>query len=353
MEAMADEEKIDYRSVDLQSSQFIDEKTGTAMLPSLITSEDEQNFKIDRDFYLKGFTNLRESVRQIRRYEIADQYNNVLDQMDGQTEYWLKFIGMFKSVQMLQLYRNAHMFPTILDDSRIKKSLYFLMKNGLIVKWKYYHPINESEIPVYTLSGNGYRLLMNFYKDNYFHPQNFWNLDDRYHLRFWETLDVYQILVSLPAYHASSTLFKGKPLQQQPLMPSPLQVNLELIKGKPKNLVIYPALHNDYENYYKDAVMKWAKYIDAEQSLDFQINKLPKAQNVLTFYTPTLKRAYQLDELLKLKDFKFPCLFLVGTSISNEGIDKAFFVPNRREEGLRQVHFENILKENEFDNDKS
>ena len=86
-----------YHSVDLKDNQFINNKTGLAMLPSLINAEDETTFSIKRDFFLKDYVTLRDSIKAIKKYEIADQYNIVLERMSTQAEYWLKFIGMFKS----------------------------------------------------------------------------------------------------------------------------------------------------------------------------------------------------------------------------------------------------------------
>ncbi|WP_298491120.1 hypothetical protein [uncultured Lactobacillus sp.] len=333
--------------VDLIDNQFIDKDTGQAMLPSLVNPEDELNFKIKRDFYIDGYATLRESVKQIRQYEIADQYNAVLSRMDGQEEYWLKFIGMFKSVQKLQLKREARIFSDVLSEKKLNKKIDSLLLNGLIAKWKYHHPINDSDISVYTLSGNGYRFLKTFYSDGYFHPQSFFSLNPRYHLRFWETLDVYQLLISLPVYHESTTLFRGEPNRGKPLLPSPLQVNLDLSNHKPKNLIFYPALHNDNEAYYKDAVAKWADYIRTADGnnidLNLPVNDLPVGQNVLSFYTPTLKRAYELNNILHLRQFAFPSLFLVGTQIAREGLTKAFYIPNRENDELRQLNSENIL----------
>ncbi|MCT7883370.1 MAG: hypothetical protein N4P88_01500 [Lactobacillus iners] len=335
-----------YHAVDLKDNQFINNKTGLAMLPSLINAEDETTFSIKRDFFLKDYVTLRDSIKAIKKYEIADQYNIVLERMSTQAEYWLKFIGMFKSVQLLQLKRNARMFPALLTENGISKALKFLMLNGLIIRWKYYHPINGTDIPVYTLSGNGFRFLKYFYNEKYFNPQNFFNLDARFHLRFWEVLDVYQMLISLPVYHASSTMFKGYPSEDKAILPSPLQVNLELIHGQPKNLVFYPALHSDGSDYYKNAVIKWKNFVEKDDDIDLTktINDLPSGQNVLTFYTPTLARANELNEILCLKEFRFPSLFLVGTQISNAGLPKAFFMPDRENNGLRALDFEDILK---------
>lgn len=333
--------------VDIADNQFLNETTGQTWLPSLINPEDERNFKIQRDFFIKGYATLRDSVKQIRQYEIADQYNPVLANMSGEEEYWLKFIGMFKSVQKIQLMREAELFPDNLSIKTLNKSLTHLLLNGLIVKWQYHHPISDKDIAVFTLSGNGFRFLNTYYADNYFQPQNFFNLNSRFHLRFWETLDVYQLLISLPVYHESSTLFKGFPREGRPLLPSPLQVNLELMEGSPKNLIFYPALHNDDINYYKDAVSKWANYIETESkdsiNLNFPINDLPVGQNVLAFYVPTLTRARELNRELQLKTFKFPSIFLIGIEVAKNGISKAFYMPRRDNDDLRMLNAENIL----------
>lgn len=341
-----DKQQLSMRPVPIKDSQFVNPQNGTAMLPSLINPEDEENFEIHRNFYIKGYVDLRDSVRQIRQYEIADQYNNVLTQLDFEDEYWLKFIAMFKSVQKLQLKREARMFPQLLDELNLDHCLNKLFRNGLIMRWTYHHPIDGKDIPVYTLTGNGYRFLKTFYSNsNYFHPQDFLNLNWRYHLRFWETLDVYQVLVSLPAYRASTTMFHGDIHKKKVLLPSSLQINLELTQGKPKNLVFYPALYNDNLNYYKDATIKWNKFTKAGQDLNVQINDLPAGQNVLAFYAPTIERAQQINEFLQLSKFAFPSLFLVGLEITRKGLPQAFFLPDRQTGGLRQYIFPDILRQ--------
>lgn len=332
------------RPVSLADNQFIDEKTGMAMLPSLINAEDEYHFHIKRDWFVHGYPTLLGSVKKIRHYEIFDQFNNVLSNLNYEEQYWLQFIGMFKSVQKLQLKREARMFPQLVSEANLNASLKHLFMDGLIMKWTYHHPIDETDILVYTLTGSGYRLLINFYNTNYFHPQNFFNLDDRYHLRFWETLDVYQLLVSLPAYRGSSTWFQGEPRENKRLLPSPLQVNLELMQGKPKNLVFYPTLHNDNKDFYKDVIVRWNRFTDEGQSLNKPINTLPEGQDVLALYVPTIERANELNKYLKLYTWSFPTLFLVGFEIATKGLPQAFYLPDRQTQGLRQYSFPDLLR---------
>lgn len=343
-------ESNDINSVDLEHSQFINPEDGTAMLPSLINPEDEEKFQIKRNFYVHGYPTLIGSVQHIRQYELSDQYNNVFDQLDMQDQYWLKFIGMFKSVQKLQLKREARMYPQLVSENNLDHSLKILFRNGLIMKWDYKHPIDDQVIKVYTLTGNGYRFLVNFYNENYFHPQDFFNLNPRYHLRFWETLDVYQLLVSLPAYRASSTLFRGNDRKRR-LLPSPLQISLEMKQGDIKNLVFYPCLYNDNPAYYKDATLKWNRFTKDGANLNEKIGDLPEGQNVLTFYTPTIERAAFLNKYLNLSGLSFPSLFMVGLDVTNYGLPKAFYEPNRKTGGLKQLNFQNLLRtdKNEVD----
>lgn len=341
---MSQEKSEIIRPVSLADNQFIDEKTGVAMLPSLINPEDELNFKIKRNWFVHGYPTILGSVKKIRHYEIFDQFNNVLTKLNFQEQYWLQFIGMFKSVQKLQLKREARLFPQLVSENDLDDCLNHLFMNGLIMKWSYYHPIDETEIPVYTLTGNGYRLLINFYNTHYFHPQNFFNLNDRYHLRFWETLDVYQLLISLPAYRRSSTWFQGDPKNKKRILPSPLQVNLELNESKPKNLIFYPTLYNDNKDFYKDVVLRWNKFTDQGQSLNTPVNDLPVGQNVLAFYVPTIERASELNDYLKLYTWAFPTLFLVGFEITTQGLPQAFYLPDRQTQGLRQYSFPNLLR---------
>lgn len=51
---------------------------------------------------------------------------------------------------------------------------------------------------------------------------------------------------------------------------------------------------------------------------------MPGTQNVLAFYTPTFDLAQKLNEELKLTDWNFPILLLVGSVIERDGIVKHF-----------------------------
>ena len=46
----------------------------------------------------------------------------------------------------------------------------------------------------------------------------------------------------------------------------------------------------------------------------------------------------------KLTQFAFPSLFLVGLEITNNGLPRAFFLPDRQNGGLRQYIFPDVLR---------
>lgn len=326
----------------LDNIRFIDSNSGTVVLPSLVTPQEESDLDLKPDFYVNGYETLRDAVRHIKHYEIADDYNEVLQDLDYQSEFWLKFIANFKSVHWIHLLRQVQIFPEYLSSDDLKKSIKKLLINGLIQRWNYNPKTYEKRVYVYTLTGHGFRFLKRFYPDYYFDPQNFLNLNISFHIRFWETVDVFQSLLSLPAYNDSSTLFHGNRL----LVPSPLQVNIDLSKHKPKNLVIYPTLQEDGENYYKKIVTKWSQFIEQEGNHP-AINSLSSGVVILAFYTPTIKRALELNEKLQLTKFSFASVFIVGEMMVKEGISKSFYLPDRKEGGLRHYEFKNIMQEND------
>ena len=80
--------------------------------------------------------------------------------------------------------------------------------------------------------------------------------------------------------------------------------------------------------------------------LQKNVNGLPGTQNVLAFYTPTFDLAQKLNEELKLTDWNFPILLLVGSVIERDGIVKAFYLPDHRNKTkeLQNLSLENLVE---------
>lgn len=339
-------------SISSKDNGFVDSATGQAMLPSLMSPEQEQQFQIRQNKFV-GDNSLRDSIRHIQSYDIADQYLPMYLRLSDEEIYYLRFIARFRSVQKLQLLREATLFPEIFDGSRLTKDLHRLVVSGLIWRWSYRHPVIDSNIDVFTLSGNGYRFLETIYGQEYhFHPQNFYRLPGVFHVRFWETVDIYQLLVSLPAYRGSSNVFSGgKGELMHSIVTSPLQVALALKQEDIRNFVFYPALQHDGDSFFQKVVVKWDQFTNHGEKTNQAVNSLPGKQNVLAFYTASIKQATDLTEKLELGQFNFPIIFLVGSIIKKYGVTKAFLAPIRNPEAgkpiLQPLELDNIMEEGE------
>lgn len=320
-----------------KDNPFIDEE-GKTYLPSIFTEEEEKRFEISRDFEQAKYSGLQESMSHIYSYEIADDYNYVITQLSETDLYWLKFIGRFKSVQQVQLDRQVALYSDFLDRKQERRSLKTLFKYGLIWRWQYNRDFLNHPVNAYTLSVNGFRFLEYFYKAErtYFQPQNYFYLDETYHIRFWETVDVYQILMSLPIYKGFETYFNLGRMEKgiKKNLTSPLQEALEIIPNQVKNFVFFPALQTDNNNYYKDAISRWAVFTENGTNLRKPILELPGEQNILAFFAPTVSVAERLNEELSLPEFGFPIVILIGSVIQKDGITQAFYYPDHANKTL-------------------
>lgn len=333
-----------------KDNPFLDEN-GKTFLPSLFTADEEKKFDISRDFSQKKYPGLKESITHIYNYDIADDYNYTITQLTDIDLYWLKFIGRFKSVQQVQLDRQTALFSEMLNRKQVRQSLQTLFRYGLIWKWKYNRDFLDHPATAYTLSVNGFRFLEYFYKAErtYFQPQNYFYLDDNYHIRFWETVDLYQIMSSLPIYKGFGTYFNLGRAENGPKknLTSPLQEALEIIPNQVKNFVFFPALQTDNNNYYKDAIARWDRFTDSGKDLSKPILDLPGKQNILAFFAPTVSAAERLNTELSLPEFNFPILVLIGSVIQKDGITQAFYYPDHANKSpeLQRMFLPNLVDE--------
>lgn len=328
---MGDSNK-DYKAVSLAENPFIKSSCKT-YLPSIFTSEEEAAFTIARDWEQSGYRTIRDSISHIYNYRYASDYRYVYTLLNDSDMYWLKFIARFKSVQKLQLQRQAAIFPNMLSRKKENEALKKLFKYGLTWKWSFERDFLDKPVTVYTLSDDGYRFLEYIFGNerSFFQPQNFFRLDIKYHIRFWETVDVYQLFISMPFYKGFDTYFSLGSLDtnngKKRNLYSPLQECLELIPSQKKNCVFFPALQTDNDDYYKKAITLWSKFTENGSNLTKPVGHLEGSQNVLSFYAPTVSVAERLNSNLSLSLFNFPILILIGSVIQKEGLLKAFYVP--------------------------
>lgn len=337
------------KPVKLSENSFMNSEDGSLVMPSLMTLDQERTFKIAYDWFIKGKSR-NESLRIIREFDMADDYRKIYLSLGQTEEFILKFIAEFKSVQKLHLIREASLFPEIMSDLSISKSLNKLFLNNLIWKWKYVHPVYGKPIEVYTLSTNGYymlKLLAN--KENYFFPGLFLSrkIPPVFHVRFWETADLYQLFVSLPSYRGSTTLFSGG-LDEERIVNSPLQIAVQLSQDELYNLIIYPVLQTDGDSYYNHVIERWLKFTNQGKNLQKDVNGLPGTRNVLTFYAPTGEFADQFNKHFQMNSAPFPVFYLLGSMIRQLGIENAFYAPAQTSEidtPIQQVKHIQLLGE--------
>lgn len=340
----------------LEDNPFVD-SDGKTFLPSIFTEDEEKKFEIDYDWTREGYSSLEDSVAHIYHYEIADEYNYVITQLSSEDLYWLKFIGRFKSVQKLQLDRQTALYPKVLNRKQEKRSLNELFSFGLIWKWSFKRAFLDKPVKVYTLSSNGYRFLEYFFSKErtYFNPQNYFRLDQKYHIRFWETVDLYQLLLSLPIYRGFETYFNlgGINLKngKKKNLFSPLQEALEIFPNQVKNFVFFTALQSDNDDYYKKAINRWAVFTENGKNLSKDVLSLSGNQNVLAFYAPTVSVAERLNKNLSLPEFGFPILLLIGSVIQKDGITQAFYHPDHANKtlDLQRMVLPNLVDEGDND----
>ena len=335
--------------VKLTDNQFLNEKDGSLVLPSLMTLDQEKSFEISNNWFVDGKSRI-DSLREIREFDMADEYRSIYLELTQTEEFLLKFIALFKSVQKIHLIREATLFPEIVNPSKINSSLKHLFVNNLIWKWKYHHPVYANDIEVYTLSTNGYYMLKLISgNEHYFFPGLLLSrkIPAVFHVRFWETVDLYQLFVSLPSYKGSTTLFNGGHLEDR-IVNSPLQIATRLLPGKTVNLIVYPVLQTDGDSYYNHVIEKWLEFTEKGKVQDKPVNSLPGESNVLTFYAPTGDFANQFNKHFQLNKAPFPIFYIIGSLIREYGIEQSFFAPsatNDVDKSIEQISGLDLLQE--------
>ena len=333
----------------LNDNPFVSNE-GITKMPSLVSPDDQRTVKIKHNFYVKGYITKQGSVGAIKDYAITDNYNYVFSKLlNAEDLYWLKFIARFSSVQNMQILNQIDLTNKLFRMRRAWESINRLQRLGLVQRWLYFHPIQNENVGVYTLTGNGWRFMVSFYPDDhYFNPMRFWTLPSNMHLRFWQMVDVYQLMESLPAYKCYNTMFNGFPRDQKMISSSPLQIALEIQPGHIVNLVFYSLLESDDSDYYKDACEKWSKLTNAGKYITFKIPNLPYGQgitNAIAFYSPTYDYANSVSTDLALAKWGFSSLFLIGENIKTEGVTKAFYMPDRATSNLVRLTLPTLVEE--------
>lgn len=333
--------------IDIKENRFVEADRGRAILPSLINKEQEKNFKINHVWFDEGKTLMR-SLGGLRTYDNSDNYWRVYTELSASEVLVFKFIARFKSVQKIHLLREAEIFPELYNRNKINAALKSLFLKNLIWRWEYQHPVYNDSVDVFTLSDNGYFLLkMLFSNEKYFYPSLFLadnHIPPVFHVRFWETIDVYQILISTPAYRGSTTMFKGD--QEAPLMTSPLQISLATKKNQIQKMVFYPVLLTDSDVYYKTVISRWTKFVEGGKQLNREVNGLQGDENVLTFYLPTAIVADQFVKKFNLDKIKYPIVFMIGSLIKKYGVINSFYQPILQDgkATIGPCDFNNLLK---------
>lgn len=295
------------------------------ILPSLISPQQEASIRLKQDFFIDEKYSLNKNVESIKKYRFSDDYNPIFLRLSPLDKYLLHFIGAFKSVQLLHLYRLLEIFPQLLDGenktNQIIRSLNRLQKNGFIRKWNFKQEILNKTLYTFTLTGHGYMFLNTFYGNKYFNPNNF-ELRNDWHLRAWEAVDVYEFGASQKEYAGKFSIFfngiNNEGTSGTQIRTSLLQMAFTKENALNQNLVIYCALYKDTTQFYVDIVKQWKELTDLLGD-NFSINDLDVGQNFLAIYVPTQEMAKNLITELSATISEAELIFIVGSLIRLKG----------------------------------
>lgn len=373
-------------AVTLENNHFMDEK-GRFFVPSYLSYQQTKNIAdVTRNYQLPDYISLRTSVASKRKYQNSLGYADVLETLTFGERFILKFIGVFSSVQRIQVHRQCQLFKKrfkdhdeSVSDAHIAKILRKLEVKSLILKNNFdriEEDTNEKKIiTCYTLDVEGYYYLKNYYGSSFkVNDPDRWFLWDRNaafrHLRCWECVDIYQFFQSLPAFRGYNTLYAGRtdgiPSARGPLVCSTLQVSLNIIFPSKVtgmlNLVCYPCVQTDGIRFYKRVLDQWKNWLYSDDNgkrvsdkpiVNKRIPNLEPGYNALAFIVPDEDIANLLNTELKLYEFKQSMiLFISLNSIQEKGALSAFMLPTEQhydEESdtydcqLRQLKLEELL----------
>lgn len=304
------------------------------IVPSLMSPQQEASIRLKQDFIIDNSYSLDDNIKSIRKYRFADDYNPVYLQLSPLDRYLLHFIGTFRSVQILHLYRLLDIFPKLLDGAyktnQILKSLDKLQKNGFIRKWIFEQEILNKKLYTFTLTGHGYMFLKTFNSEDYFNPNNF-ELRNDWHLRAWEALDIYEFGACQKEYTGKFSIFfngiNNEGTSGIKIRPSLLQMSFAKENSLKQNLVIYCALYKDTTQFYIDIVKQWNELINISGKT-FSINDLDIGQNLLTIYVPTQEMAKNLISELAASIPEAELIFIVGSLIRLKGFQESMVKVN-------------------------
>lgn len=373
-------------AVTLENNRFMDE-AGRFFVPSYLSYQQTKNIAdVTRNYQLPDHVSLQTSVASKRKYRNSLGYADVLENLTFGEQFILKFIGIFSSVQKIQVHRQCQLFKKrfadhdeSVSDAHIAKILRKLEIKSLILKNNFdriEEETNEKKIiTCYTLDVEGYYYLKNYYGSSIkVNDPDRWFLWDRNaairHLRCWECVDVYQFFQSLPAFRGYNTLYAGRtdgiPSVRGPLVCSTLQVSLKVIFSSKAtgtlNLVCYPCVQTDGIRFYKHVLDQWQNWLHSDD-MGKQVSEKPNVRklipglvpgyNALTFIVPDEGIANLLNTELKLYEFKESMiLFISLNSIQEKGALSAFMLPTEQhyDEGsdtydrqLKQLRLEELL----------
>lgn len=365
-------------AVELQDNLFMDSE-GRFYVPSYLTYQQTRDMsEVTRNYQLAEYPTLRASVASKKKYTSSLGYADVLENLTFGELFVLRFIGIFSSVQKLQVRRQCQLFKKRFEDhheavtdKHIAQILRRLEKKSLILKNNFdrIDDSGEKKITVcYTLDVEGYHYLKNYYGQSFtVNDPDVWFLWSRgtalRHLRCWECVDVYQFFQSLPAFRGFNTLFAGQstgiPTAHGPLVCSTLQVSLKILFGQKAtgifNLVCYPCVQTDGVKFYKSVLSRWQKWLYRDESGEVTETKpnpnkpipgLEQGYNALAFIVPDEDMANYLNSSLKLFEFKDTMiLFIVLNRIQEKGALHALLLPSEQYYNQETKSYDGELKE--------
>lgn len=299
---------------------------GETYLPSLLTHTPDTTLKIKSNLGSNS-DEVEKRIKHLPVYETEADYGRNFIRCSQVARAVLKFVAMFRSVQKLQIERQAMLFPdvfTTTNSRKIEDGINQLLAKDFIHPRQYYHEYKEKWLPFYTLTQNGYYAMKYFeqVEMNYYPPRRFKEDPPSQHERFWQLVDLYQAVRGNDNFKGFTHFFNGFKSTKIPI--SFCVLALEVSPSNVLNFIVYPVVDSDFPVYLEKKLLYWSNLIDLGNS-ERRIEKLGGKINVFTIYVNTKEKARYLIENLRLEQYDFHIIFIIGEELSTKGISNAFY----------------------------
>lgn len=299
---------------------------GETYLPSLLTHTPDSALEIKSNL---GSNNeeVEKRIKHLPIYETESDYGRNFIRCSQVARAILKFVAMFRSVQKLQIERQAMLFPdvfTTTNSRKIDDGINQLLAKDFIHPRQYFNEYKEKWLPFYTLTQSGYYAMKYFeqVEKNYYPPRRFKEDPPSQHERFWQLTDLYQAVRGNEKFRGFTHFFNG--FKQAKIPICFCAIALEVSPGNVLNFIVYPVVDTDYPLFLEKKLLYWSNLIESGNS-ERPIEKLAGKINIFTIYVNNKLKAEYLLEQLRLEQYDFHIIFIIGEELSTKGISNAFY----------------------------